>query len=203
MKSLRRKLGALYASIFRRDAVIVVEKILTSNNFRTKTKIEVNLKFCQQSDFAKNAAMFKRFKIDAGEMFESGNTCIVGEANGEIVHWTWIALSDVHITEIEKKIRISPSSAWVYAGYTAPDYRGLGIAPRAMEEIFSYLRDKGIQKVYATIRPNNLSSLQYTHKIGFKKIGLIKFIKICKLKLYRCKSETKEDHDNLKRIISS
>lgn len=202
VNSLRRILGAIFTSVFKRDILLVVEKMLADAGVKTETKVEVDLKLVQRDDFPKIASKFKKFKTNVGKMFESGNTCIVAEINGEFVHWTWVSFNEAYVTEIERKIRINSDSAYMYAFYTVPEYRGLRIAPKAMEKILNYLHERGIKKAYTLIRPNNFPALRYTHKVGFKKIGMIKFTKICKLKLYRCKGETKKDYNTLIEMLS-
>jgi ribosomal protein S18 acetylase RimI-like enzyme len=204
VKSLRQILGTLYMSVFRYDKSVVVEKILTDTSVKTETKIEVDFKIVQPDDFPKIANKFKKLEIDAEKMFRSGDMCIVAEANGEIVHWTWVTFKENYVMEMEKKIRIPNSnSAYVYAVYTVPEYRRLGIAPKAMETLLSYLHDRGIRKVFALIHPSNFPSLRYFRKVGFKKIGMIKLIKILKLNLYVCRGETRKDYNTIVEMLST
>ncbi len=197
VNSLRQILGAIFKSVFKREIMLVFEKMLAKSCVKIETKIEVDLKLVQDDDFPKIGDKFKKFRTNVGKMFESGNTCIVAEIHGEFVHWTWVAFNEAYVTEIGRKIRLNSGSAYMYAGYTVPEYRGLGIAPKAMGKILSYLHKRGIKKAYALIRPDNFQALRYTHKVGFKKIGMIRFIGISKLRLYRCKGETKKDYNTL------
>ena len=194
---LRQMLGAVFESVFKREIMLVFEKMLVNTYAKIETKIEVDFKLLQDDDFPKIGGKFKKFNTNFGKMLESGNTCIIAETHGEFVHWTWVAFNEAFVTEIERKIRIESDSAYVYAVYTVPEYRGLGIAPKAMEKILSYLHERGNKKAYVLIRPNNFPALRYAHKVGFKKIGMIRFVKLCKLKLYRYKGETKSDCDTL------
>lgn len=192
MDRLKHRVSATFTSVFKREKLFVIEKRLTDASFKTEAKIEVNLRLVQRDEFPKIANKFKKFEVNVEEMLEDGDVCAIAEIDGNLVHWTLVAFNDAYVGEIERKIRVSPDSAYLYAGYTAQEYRGLGIASKAMEKILCYLHEIGIRKTYALIRHDNFPSLRYTHKAGFKKIGTIKFFKICKLKLCRYEGETKK-----------
>lgn len=188
---IRSRLGRILGSIFRMEKIFVFERTLTDLCFKAKAKAKVDVKLVQRDEFPKIANNLKKFKVDAEAIFEDGRMCAIAEIDGNLVHWTFVAFNEAYVMEIKRKIRVSTDSAYVYAVYTAPEYRGLGIASKAMEKISCCLHERGIKKAYALIHPNNFPSLRYFHKVGFKKIGKITFIEICKLKLYKCKSETK------------
>jgi len=202
VKGIRSRIGRILYSIFRTEKIFVFERTLTNLCPKAKVKVEVDVKLVQRDEFPKIANNFKKFKVDVEAIFEDGRMCAIAEIDGDLVHWTFVAFNEAYVMEIERKIRVSSDSAYLYAGYTAPEYRGLGIASKAMVKILCYLHERGIKKAHALIHPNNFPSLRYTHKLGFKKIGTITFIKICKLKLYKCKDETKEDYNTLMKMLS-
>lgn len=206
-KSLRKTLcDLLYLNIFRHEKLVVIEKILADTSIKTETKIEVDFKLVQPNDFPEFTNKFKKthFPIDAEEFSKSGDMCIVAEARGEIVNCIWVSLNENYVTEIEKKIRMPNShSAYTYAANTDSEYRGLGIAPRAMEELFNYLHERGIKRVFGLVRLSNFPALRYTQKAGFRKIGMIEYVGILKLRLYVCKGETEKDYNTLIEMLST
>jgi len=178
--------------------VFVFEKFLTTDSdIKPKTNIKVNLRLVlQPENFPSIVNKLQKFGIDAEKRFRSGDKCIVATVNGEIVHWTWVAFKEAYVGVLEKKIRVpDTNSAYVYGIYTLRKYRRLGIASKAMEALLNHLHSRGIKRVFVLIHHNNFPSIRYHQKIGFKKIGTIKFIKILKLKLYSCIGETKEDYN--------
>ena len=203
-KSFRVILGTLHIKVFRHGKSIVVQKNLANTNVKTQTKIEVHFELFQPDDFPKAAEKFMKLGIDAEKIFGPGDMCIVGEVAGRIVHWTWFALNGNYVMEMEKRIQMpSLDSAYVYAGYTVPEYRGLRIAPKAEEEMYNHLHNRGIKRVFGLIESSNFPSLKYHRSIGFRKIGTIRFIRILGLRLYLCRGETEKDCKTIRKLLSS
>jgi len=192
----------MISSLLKRERYFVLEKTLPNPCFKAKAKVEVDFRLVQRDDSPKIADTFRKFKINAKELFGFGNICIVAEICENLVHWSWIAFNETYVSEIARRILISSDSAYIHAVYTVPEYRGLGIAPKALEKICSYLNDRGIKKAYIYTHCGNSPSLRAAHKAGFQKIGTITFIKVCKLKLYRLEGKTGNDYNTLKSMFS-
>lgn len=199
--SLKRRFRAM-SSILRREKIFVFKKTLADADFEIKAKVEVDVRVVQRDDFPKIAEKLKKFEIRAQERFEMGHTCIVAEVHDDIVHFKWVAFKESYVGELERKIRISPDSAYVYSGYTVPEYRGLGISPKVMEKTLQHLSEMGIKKVYACVRHNNFPMLRVKQKETFRKIGTITYTRIFKLRLYQHEGETEEDYNELKEMFS-
>jgi len=213
-KVIPSRLRAMFGSIFRREKVFVFERTLADGRFKVEAKVKVDVRIIQRDDFPRIAKMFQKFKIKevdmacfapvitiAKEKFKMGHICVVADMHGNIVHSKWIAFNEVYAGLLERKMRMTSDSAYVYGSYTVPEYRGLGIAPKTMEKGFSYLYERGIRKVYSCISHNNFPSLRLAHKQGYRKIGTITYTKIFKSRLYRCEGETEEDYNKLKSMF--
>ena len=202
VNNLKLRLRSIPREIFRRKKFFVFERKLADACFKIEAKVGVDVKLVQRDDFPKIAKGFKKFRVKAKERFEMGHICIVADKQGDFVHLTWVAFNEAYVSELKRRMRISSNSAYAYDIYTVPEYRGLGIAPKAMEKAFSYLYKGGIRKVYICILHNNFASLRAAHKEGFRKIGAIIFTRIFKLRLYRCEGKTEEDYNKLKEMFS-
>jgi len=209
VNSLRRRLGATSRSIFERKKYFVFERIIADGCFKLEAKVGVDVRLVQCDDFPKFAKGFKKFKrkkkkiwLKAKERFEMGHICIVADMHGDFVHLKWVAFNEAYVSALERKLRISSNSAYMYDSYTVPEYRELGIARKATRKAFSYLYERGIRKVYACIHHNNFPSLRAAHKVGFREIGKITYTRIFKLRLYRCEGETEENYNKLKEMFS-
>jgi len=200
VNSLRPRLGTLFSNFFRREKFYVLEKTLVDACSEIEPKVKVDVRLFHRDDLPKNAKF--KLGIDGDEKFGTNDMCATAEIHGELVHWSWVAFNEAYVGEIERKIRINSDSAYVYAVYTAQEYRGLGIASKAMEKICDYLYEMGVRKVYLYTRHDNFPMLRVAHKAEYQKIGTMRFIKVCKLKLYRCKGETEKDQDTLTRMLS-
>lgn len=197
VNSIRSRLGRIVGSIFRREKMFVFEKAPIDSSFKAKAKVEVDVSLVKSDDFSKIVKTFKDFRKYAGKRFKRGHICFWANLNGVSVHLKWIAFNEAYVDEIKRKIRISSDSAYIYAGYTVPNYRGLGISAKVMEKTLQYLSKMGIEKVYACVHYNNFAMLRVKQKEAFRKIGTVTYTKIFKLRLYKFKSEMEEDYKKL------
>jgi GNAT superfamily N-acetyltransferase len=180
---------------------IFFEKVLDDPGFKTETKLDIDVRIVQCNDFQKILDKFKELNIDVEKNYGTADIYAVAEIDGKPVHIRGVKLNWAYVGALERKIRLSSDSAYLYGAYTVPEYRGLGVAPKVTERIFYHLKQNGIKKVYACIQSNNFPSLRYAQKVGYLKIGTITFIKIWKLKLYRFKGETKKGYDTLIKLV--
>ena len=199
---IRSKLGGILGSIFRREKMFVFEHALTDLCFKAKAKIDFNVGLVRTNDSSKIVKTFKDFRKKAKERFKVGDICFGANLNGKCVHLKWIALNESHIGEINRKIRTSSDSAYMYDDYTLPNYRGLGISSKVMEKTIQHLSKIGIKKIYAGVRPNNFPMLRVKQKEKARKIGAITYTKIFNLRFYKFKGETQEDYKKLTEMFS-
>lgn len=91
--------------------------------------------------------------------------------NGKLVGFTKIGLDRMYIKNFTKMTRLREGNAFVYALYTDPAYRKLGLASVLLSRAIEILRDQGIEKLACHIRSSNLASIGLFTKCGFKQIG--------------------------------
>ena len=60
---------------------------------------------------------------------------------------------------------------YAYLGFmfTDPDYRGLGINARIVDELVSWSKDQGFNEIRLTVYEDNLPAVKAYEKVGFKK----------------------------------
>lgn len=184
------------------ERLLFFEKILNVQNKKPEYKTKINVKIVLRDNFSKILAKFRELPINVEQNYGIADLCAILEINGKPVHIRGVMLNKIDIMSIERKIRIDSDSAFLYGAYTVPEYRRQGMAQKVTDEIFCYLKQIGIRKVYAYIKKNNLPSLRYARKVGYRRIGEVKFLKILKLRLYTFKGETKHDYDTLNKIFS-
>lgn len=199
---IRFRFGSILSSIFRREKMFVFEHALTDSGFKAKARVEVNAGLVEGDDFSKIVKTFKDFRKKAKERFKVGDICFGASLNGEYVHLKWFAFNESYVGEINRKIRISSDSAYMYDSYTLPNYRGLGIYSIVMEKTIQHLSKMGIKRVYALVRHNNLPMLRVKQKEGVRKIGTVTYTKIFNLRFYKFKGETEEDYKKLTEMFS-
>lgn len=204
LEAIRKNVECLFENIFRRQKTFVFEMILTGAHDKLEAKVKIDVKLARRDNFAKIARAAKRlkkFEVKPKERLKMGDICISAEMHGDLVFLAWLAFNEAYVDELERTLRVGSGSAYLYDAYAVPEYRGLGIAPRAVEEAFNYVYERGIIRVYTCVRHNNFPSLRAVHKLGFRKIGTITFTRVFKFKSYKFEGETEEDYNKLKEIF--
>jgi ribosomal protein S18 acetylase RimI-like enzyme len=92
----------------------------------------------------------------ANERFNKGHQCFVAHASAnEVVHSRWVSTSDTYIPELRMNTRPGPRQAYMYDGYSKPDYRGRGIDGAVRNFIFETMKSQGFESVYSYVRSDN------------------------------------------------
>lgn len=201
------KLSAFFRKIvgplFVFERIFVFEKALSKACFQARDQAITDVRLAQSDDISKIVNKFRRFRRGkAEERLKVGHLCFIAEKNGDIVHFKWVAFNGVYVKELERSIRLSSDSAYIYDAYTVPEYRGIGISPAVSARIFGYLFQKGIKKTYHFIRHDNFPSLRVAEKTGLQNVGEVTLIRLFKSSRYRYKAKTAEDCKKLKEMFS-
>lgn len=106
-------------------------------------------------------------KADAIERLKNGDRWFVGidGANGTLANYRWVAAGPTLIPELRSNIVPKPGEVFVYALYTAPEYRRRGIDAFTRHYTYDLLyKTSGITRVLATIFAGNYASLRASRK---------------------------------------
>ena len=92
----------------------------------------------------------------AMERFDKGDQCFVAlSSSNEVAHSRWVSTSDTFVPELQMNTRPRAKQAYMYDGYSKPDYRGRGIDGAVRNFIFETLKSQGIENVYSYVRSDN------------------------------------------------
>jgi len=111
-------------------------------------------------------------KRDATARFKRGDRWFVGidSASGKLANFRWSATAWELVPELERNIIPKPGEAFVYALYTAPDYRRRGVDSFTRSYTYNVLHQFGIRRILATIFAENTVSMKagrkYLNKVG-------------------------------------
>ena len=202
MSRLQSKLFTFLDSVFRSERLLFFEKNLAVPCTNADVKVDIDVRIFHCDEFSKNVDKLRTLKINVEKNYGHADLFAIAEIDGKPVHIRGIMLNKINVESIEREIHLNSDSACLYGAYTAPDYRGMGVAPKVSEEIFRYLYQLGFKKGYGYISSDNLPSLRYACKVGYRKIGEVNFINIFKLKFYRFKGVTKNDYETLTKMFS-
>jgi len=201
---LKSILLIILRSIYAREKNIIFEKTLGTVPFKIEAKVKVDVKIVQNADVSKLPKRTKNFESEAKKRLDMGHICFAAYLHGKIVHYKWVAFpkSIPPYSDLERRMRISTNSAYIYDGYTVPECRGLGISSKVMEKTLQYLSDIGVNKVYSYARYDNFPALRLKQKEKFRKMGTFTCTRILRLRIRQCKGETEEDYKKLKDMFA-
>jgi Acetyltransferase (GNAT) family len=92
----------------------------------------------------------------AMQRFDKGDQCFIALApTNEVAHSRWVSTKDTYIPELRMNTRPGPKQAYMYDGYSKPEYRGRGIDGAIRKFIFQTLKSQGIENVYSYVRSDN------------------------------------------------
>ncbi len=104
--------------------------------------------------------------------------------NDKIIGYAKVGLNKAHIQDFQKTIAFERDFAFIYDTYIMPEYRGRNMAPFLISEVMAYLKKRGISRVGCHIPGWNTASISSYAKLGFKKIGYIRYFRILWLKVF-------------------
>jgi hypothetical protein len=119
-------------------------------------------------------------KRDAIERFKRGDRWFVGidSTNGKLATFRWVTTAWELIPELERNIVPGPGQAFVYALFTASEYRRRGIDSFTRKYTYDLLyRTAGIHTILATIFAENTVSMKAGSKF-LRKIGRVWYLSI-------------------------
>jgi ribosomal protein S18 acetylase RimI-like enzyme len=92
----------------------------------------------------------------ARERFDKGDQCFVAlTSNNDVAHSRWVSTNDTYIPELEMHTRPRLKQAYMYDGYSKPEYRGRGIDGAVRNFIFETMKSQGAENVYSYVRSDN------------------------------------------------
>jgi len=197
---LKSSVRIVFRTSFQYETLFVFE--VQTSKVRVKKANGVEVRLLQPNDLPKLNKLKGPEAEKTEERLQARDLCFIGENGGHIVHYEWICLNEIFQNFFERKIRVSPNSAYVYNGYTVPKYRSRGISAAVLTNAANYLFQNGIEEMYVIIASDNYPSLRTWQKIGPRKLGEVTFIKLFNSRTYKCKAETPRDYAKLRQMLS-
>lgn len=203
MSNIKAFIGTTIAKMFRKEVFLLFEKRVFDVNFDatddSTNGSDIVYRVVNRNEFDKFSDNLKKYGYSSGQ----ADFFVAAIINEELVHWEFVSCNDeISVMELERSFHIPSHSAYVYAGYTVPNYRGRGIAVKVLEKACNYLKERKIQEAYALIRDNNLAIKRVLQKLGARDIGRITFIKLFGKKFYHFKCETNDDRQRMIQMFS-
>ena len=177
--------------------LIIYEKSLDSVIPKIETKIEVHVRPALLNDIKRIAAanapslmilkelLRKKYEHNLLKRQKDGHICFIAEEEKQkIAAYCWAAFREIYITEIHRKIELSPEEADLYDAFVFPEYRGKKIYQKLLAESFRFLSKRRYKRVYGHALSNNIPSRRGIQRVGYKPKKVVTLLKVFGLKKY-------------------
>lgn len=115
---------------------------------------------------------------DIAGRLRSGEMCFVARHQGRIVAAVWVAAQPVWVPYLDCRLQVGAGEAHIYDKYTAPAYRGYGIANAVRTFHLRHLQRAGFRRATGAVLPENVSSLRDDFRGGFRVYGIVGRVKV-------------------------
>lgn len=109
--------------------------------------------------------------------FLDGHICIGVYCGEELAHVAWLTVGSLPI-DLGVPTISSKGLGGAFDGYTKPEFRGRGCLTLAVQSICLEAQRAGLTRVLAAIHPDNAASLHVHEKLGFGRVGTIRYSRV-------------------------
>ena len=102
-----------------------------------------------------------------------GLHCFVARHQGRIVHAGWVTTRDAWIDYLGVEMPLAPGDAYQFESFTAPAFRGRGIAAARVAAMAARLARDGHRRLIACVLPENAAAFRPLEKVGYRRVGQI------------------------------
>jgi ribosomal protein S18 acetylase RimI-like enzyme len=109
---------------------------------------------------------------DLERRYDRGDRCILAIVKNQIAHCGWVRFGDASMPGLGILAGLDAHEAYLYGGYTLPEFRGQGLQRAGIAERMRYLRTRETSKAYRWVR----STDQHTSLVpdlGWRLIGRV------------------------------
>lgn len=114
----------------------------------------------------------------------------------EIVCYEWIEFGKAHIPFLELVLTLPQGTGYALAQYTVPEHRGKGFLSRLNLRVLDHLKERGYDRVFLGIEPENHSSLRANSKSGYEAWRSVLYYRFLPIRYYHWK-----DQERSRRIL--
>jgi len=118
-----------------------------------------------------------------------GHSCFVIFREGNPLCAAWAGGGNVHADYLDRELQLAAGEIYVYEIFTAPDYRGRHLSVAVTTEIARYFRQQACRRLLLMVMPENRSALAATAEWGFRRIGVMRCVKLGKWRRFFDRAE--------------
>lgn len=112
------------------------------------------------------------------ERLKRGHKCFVLRSSNVIAHACWAGIGTARMEYLDCEIRLADTTAYLYGSFTAGQFRKLNLATVAYLEMARHFRELGFRRLAAVVVPHNRAALGPVRKAGYRRLGVIRSVKI-------------------------
>jgi hypothetical protein len=106
------------------------------------------------------------------EAVARGDRCFAIMHEGRLAAYGWYSQQETPVTA-GLSLRFAPEWAYMYKGFTRPEYRGQRLHAIGMAKAMKAYADEGARGLVSYVEANNFSSLKSCYRMGYVKVGTI------------------------------
>jgi hypothetical protein len=106
-----------------------------------------------------------------------GDRCFAILHGGTLAAYGWYSQQETAVTD-GLSLRFAPDWAYMYKGFTRPEYRGQRLHAIGMAKAMKAYADEGARGLVSYVEANNFSSLKSCYRMGYVKVGTIVALRV-------------------------
>jgi GNAT superfamily N-acetyltransferase len=100
------------------------------------------------------------------ERFSAGDVCCVARSGGELVAARWFSTRRAAIPFLEHSFALGEGEGYLYNAFTAPAWRGHGVAGALTAYMLDELEREGVERALSAARPQNVAGTRFNRSAG-------------------------------------
>jgi len=159
--------------------LILLERSLMQDIPRSEVGLPLQIAMLEPSEVNDYAAFRPgRSREHVLERLRLSQGCFVARYEGRIISACWTATRPTHIAFLNVDFAVATGEVYMFDAFTAPAYRGRGVAVALCLHQLSHFRRAGRHRAMRAVLPENASALRAHMKSGFRPYGLIRTLRL-------------------------
>jgi GNAT superfamily N-acetyltransferase len=159
--------------------LVVLERRLDASMPRLEARIPVTIELLQPAQAAEYVRFHPRLTLaEVQRRLSAGHWCFVARHAGAIVHAGWAAAGQAWIDYLSCELRLGAGEVYQYGSYTAPAYRGRGLAGARVVTMAQWLRARGYRRLLAGVVAENSKAFRPLEKAGYQPAGWMGVVRL-------------------------
>lgn len=141
-------------------------------------QVSVDIRQADLGDLALLETIMPPLRVKrVAKKMQAGEICFVAVKGERAIAYVFAGLAGTPSTR-DAHLQLRPEDAYLWAGYTLPQYRRQGVVKAVNLSLCRYLQEKGYQNVILLVDDHNVASLGHCYKMGYRVTDRVTYLKI-------------------------